>query len=478
MPFYVVLVDATHHIVQANRTLSTILGKELGEFVGAYCPRVMHGLDHPFPGCPLEEVVAMPTPCPVERELFDSKSERWIRSAVYPTGQVTPAGHAIFLHMVQDITEQKLATHKLGRKRDEQGALNALLRLSVEDISLPELLGQALDLILALPWLTLEAKGSLFLVEDDPGMLVMQAQAGLAAPVQQACARVLFGQCLCGRAALTQEVQYAARLDERHAVRYEGMKGHGHYCVPLVCRGKTLGVINTYLKEGHKDDPEERDFLVSAANTLAGVIARRRTDQKLRRSLDKLQRSFTGTIMAISKISEEIDQYTSEHQKHVAQLARAIAAEMGLDEQRREGIEVAGLVHDIGKVTIASSILSKPGRLNDFEMGLIRTHPQTGYNILKEVEFPWPIAQAVLQHHERLDGSGYPRQLRGEQILLEARIIAVADVFEAMSSHRPYRPALGVEAALAELREQTGTRYDPLVVETCLRLVAQGFQFT
>ena len=196
----------------------------------------------------------------------------------------------------------------------------------------------------------------------------------------------------------------------------------------FVSGGKTLGVINTYLNEGHRKDPEEEGFLTSAADALSGVIIRKNTELQLKDSVVRLSRTTKQTILAISRISEEVNQYTAGHQRRVAKLARAIAEEMGLSPERTEGIEIAGLVHDIGKVAIPPSILSKPGRLNEFEMGLVRGHSTTGYNILKEVDFPWPIAKIVLQHHERLDGSGYPDGVSGDDILEEAGIVTVADV--------------------------------------------------
>jgi len=162
----------------------------------------------------------------------------------------------------------------------------------------------------------------------------------------------------------------------------------------------------------------------------------------------------------------------------VTELAVAIGAELGFDQDRLESLQIAGLMHDIGKIGVPSEILSKPSRLTDAEMALIQNHPQMAYDILRNIDFPWPIAEFVLQHHERLDGSGYPNGLSGDQIRLEARIIAVADVVEAVSSHRPYRAALGLDAALDEITEGSGTAYDPAVVGVCVRLFREkGFQF-
>jgi putative nucleotidyltransferase with HDIG domain len=167
---------------------------------------------------------------------------------------------------------------------------------------------------------------------------------------------------------------------------------------------------------------------------------------------------------------ETRDPYTAGHQRRVADLARAIAAEMNLKSEQLDSVRMASMIHDIGKISIPSEILTKPTHLTDLEFNLIKTHSDSGYNILKDIEFPWPVANIVLQHHERMDGSGYPQGLKGSDILLEARIIAVADVVEAISSHRPYRPALGIEAALEEIEKNKGILYDNTVTDACLRL--------
>jgi len=187
-------------------------------------------------------------------------------------------------------------------------------------------------------------------------------------------------------------------------------------------------------------------------------------------SLDRLRKAMGATIQTLSLTVEIRDPYTAGHQKRVADLARRIATELKVAPERIEGLRMAATVHDIGKVSIPAEILSKPTRLSDLEIKLIRTHAVKGYDILKDIEFPWPVAEIVLQHHERLDGSGYPRGLKGDEITPEARILIIADVVEAMSSHRPYRPALGMEAALAEIETNSGTLYDTEAVKACLRL--------
>ena len=172
------------------------------------------------------------------------------------------------------------------------------------------------------------------------------------------------------------------------------------------------------------------------------------------------------------------DPYTAGHQRRVTQLAHAIANEMGLPEERIEGIRMAGLIHDLGKINVPAEILSKPGTLTELEYGLIQMHPQIGHDVLKTIDFPWPVAQTVLQHHERMNGSGYPQGLSGEDVLLEARILGVADVVEAMASHRPYRPPRGIDKALQEISQNRGILYDPEVVDICLKLfIEKGFTF-
>jgi putative nucleotidyltransferase with HDIG domain len=196
----------------------------------------------------------------------------------------------------------------------------------------------------------------------------------------------------------------------------------------------------------------------------------RRKEKERKQTFGKLQKSLEGTINALASAMGKRDPYTAGHQRRVAKLARAIAEEMGLSKDETRGIRVAGRIHDIGKISVPAEILVKPGRLTDIEFSIVKTHSQVGYDILKDIEFPWPVAEIVLQHHERMDGSGYPQGLSGEKIILGARIMAVADVVEAMSSHRPYRPAFPVEKVLKEISQNRGILYDTKVVDACLKL--------
>ena len=228
------------------------------------------------------------------------------------------------------------------------------------------------------------------------------------------------------------------------------------YSSPIISEGKPIGM---------------RGIIID-------ITERKWAEEELKRGFEKLQRALEGTVNVLVSAIEMRDPYTAGHQRRVTQLACAIAEEMGLPEEQIEGLRLAGLIHDIGKISVPAEILSKPGRLTDLEFGLIKAHPQVGYNVLNgSLEFPWPVAQIVLQHHERMDGSGYPQGLSGEEIILEARILAVADVVEAMASHRPYRSARGIDKALEEISQNRGVLYDPEVVDVCLKLFTEkGFK--
>lgn len=217
--------------------------------------------------------------------------------------------------------------------------------------------------------------------------------------------------------------------------------------------------------------------IVSAIIIFRDITDRKKAEEKLHQTLEILRKSLAGTIHVIAQILECRDPYTAGHQKRVSDLARAIAQKLSLSCEMTDNIRMAAQIHDIGKIAIPAEILSKPGKLTPHELDMIKTHPMAGFAVLKDAELPEPIAQIVFQHHERLDGSGYPQGLKGDKILLEARILAVADVVEAMHSHRPYRPSLGIDAALTEIKKNKGILYDPAAVDACLAVFSRGFQF-
>ena len=241
---------------------------------------------------------------------------------------------------------------------------------------------------------------------------------------------------------------------------------------------KTVIRERKYLrKDGSLVDVEMVRNLITFGNKkILCVVSRDISERK--QAEERLKKTMDATIETMSRMIEAKDPYTAGHQQRVSQLAVAIAKELNFSPDKIEGVRITSLIHDIGKIGLPSEILSKPTRLIDIEFSLIKNHSQIGYDILNSIDFPFPIAQIVLQHHERLDGSGYPRGLKGDEILLESKIIGVADVVEAMSSHRPYRPALGIDAALEEISKNRGIFYDPEIVDICLRLFKEkGFKF-
>ena len=269
------------------------------------------------------------------------------------------------------------------------------------------------------------------------------------------------------------------RSDPRFAPWRDSALDRGYASVislPLKEAGAVFGTLSIYAAEPNAFDDEEVRLLSEMGDDLAYGIVNLRARKQVSESAQRLRRSLEATVEAIAAMVETRDPYTAGHERRVAQLATAIAREMGLPPEQIEGIHFGGLIHDLGKLYVPAEILSKPGRLSPLEFELVKQHPQAGYDIIKAIEFPWPVARMVLEHHERLDGSGYPNRLQGDAILFEARLLAVADVVESMSSHRPYRPALGTDFALEEIERNRGRLYDATVVDVCLRLFREkGF---
>lgn len=265
-------------------------------------------------------------------------------------------------------------------------------------------------------------------------------------------------------------------IEWQDMVQHLGIKSAA--AMPLHVDDEVIGSLLVFSLKYGAFDEEIVNFLDEAARDVAIGAHSLRLSVRLKATLGNVKKSLDSTVEAISRIVELRDPYTAGHESRVAQLACAIGREMGLPERQIEGLHVIGHLHDIGKVAIPAEILSKPAALSKLEYEMIKTHPQAGYDILKNLDFPWPVAQAVLQHHERLDGSGYPQGLKDDDIILEARILMVADVVEAMAGHRPYRPSLGIDIALNEINAHKGVRFDARVVEACVRIFTeQSFEF-
>jgi len=534
--------------------------------------------------------------------------------------------------------ERKQAEEEIQRENDTRTVLNTLLRLSLEDVPLDELLAQALDLTLSIPWLAFESSGAILLAEDDQ-VLVLKNQRGLAEPIQRSCARVPFGKCLCGRAAAEQKIMFADCLDVRHETTYEGIRPHGHYCVPILSAGKTLGAINVYLREGHHRDIQEEKFLLAIADTLAGSIEHKRAEEKIEqqlarlnslntidtailsttdlrlalkaileeaksqlradiaaimlldphtlmlefaanigyripatarfrvrmgegiagkaalerrtivvpdlaeaelsapakemaaaegtrsiyatplivkgqvvgvmtilfrtpfhadqdwldffetlarqiaiaidsiRSFESLQRgnidlmlAYDATIEGWSHAMDLRDKETEGHTLRVTELTERLARTMGMSEAEIIHVRRGALLHDMGKMGIPDAILLKPDKLTDEEWVIMRRHPQFAYDMLSPITYLRPALDIPYCHHEKWDGTGYPRGLKGEQIPLAARIFAVIDVYDALTSDRPYRKAWPREKVIEHIKAGAGSHFDPKVVEAFINL--------
>lgn len=346
------------------------------------------------------------------------------------------------------------------------------VQLALTDISAMRLNQQLLESEARLRAATETARDAIIMLEAGSGAITAWNPA----------AATIFGY--------TQEEALGRVLHEFLApphFREMAQKGLAHFAT---C-GKGAAVNTTLeLPALHKDGTEfsielslssmQIDGQWFATGIVRDISERKQTEDALSHALLQIQQQLEAmrsnledTVKAISTIVEMRDPYTAGHQTRVAALAAAIGKQMGLPDEQVHGIHLAGVVHDLGKIQIPAEILSKPGKLNAIEYSYIQTHAQAGFDILSGIKFPWPIAQMVLQHHERLDGSGYPQKLKGEAILLEARILAVSDVVEAISSHRPYRPALGIEAALAEIERGSGKQFDAAVVAACVKVLRE-----
>jgi len=386
---------------------------------------------------------------------------------------------------VQDITERKQAERALYKVNRALKALSKCNEALIHASDELQLLDQICRVIVEIEGYRLAWVGY---VENDAQQSVRPvAQSGYE-PGYMEHAEMTWADNERGRGPLgiairSGEIQVVQ--DVNTDPRFEPLRanaarlGYGSVLVaPLLSDSQRIGALSIHAEGTNAFDAAEIALLGELAADMAFGIVTLRTRGAHQHSATRLQRSMEATIQVIAGTVEMRDPHAAGHQRRVAELATALARELGWSEDRAHGVHLAGVVHDVGRIKIPADILSKPGKLNRIEFELIKTHPEAGHEILKGVDFPWPIAQIVLQHHERLDGSGYPHGLKADDILLEARILAVADVVEAMASHRPYRPALGVDKALEEIGANAATTYDADVVRACIALFREkGFAF-
>jgi len=275
-------------------------------------------------------------------------------------------------------------------------------------------------------------------------------------------------------------------LEQAQGLRLRDIFREEINCPPAMVGQTTICSTVLHTPDGRTLPIEKNDspIIDDRGNNIGNVLVFRDVSERVRNEeavheyVHNLRRTLEATVEALAVTAEKRDPYTAGHQQRVSALACAIALRLGLAEERVEGLRVGGLLHDIGKIYIPAEILAKPATLNAIEFGLIKTHSEVGHEILRNIPFPWPVADMVLQHHERLNGTGYPQGLANGQIMLEAKILSVADVVEAMSSHRPYRPALGMDRALGEIKKNREKLYDPEIVDACVYLFeSKSFSF-
>ena len=494
----VILIAPDGQIVQANHAAESILGLERSEIEGRnYVSPEWEILRPDGTPMPPEEMAgprAMKEKRPVKDVVMGVKrpdgSIVWINVSAAPIMNKAGRFEGV-VGTFADITERKRAEEALRRRAEELAALQS----TVLDITAPHDLPTLLQTIVERAALLLDARGGgMYLCVPNQGEV--RCVVSYNTPHDYTGTILKYGEGAAGTVAQTGEpliIENYRTWNRRAAVYEEEQPFTAVLSAPMIWQGQVTGVIHVL------DDVESRRFteadlelLTLFANHAAiavensrlyeqaqeEITACKRAEGELQRTTENLRKALGATIQAIALTVETKDAYTAGHQRRVADLARAIATEMGLSEEQIDGIRMAGVIHDIGKISVPGEILSKPGEISGIEFSLIKTHPQVGYDILKTIDFPWPVAQIVLQHHERMDGSGYPQGLSGEEIMLEARILAVTDVVEAMASHRPYRPAHSIEEALEEISQNRGVLYDPEVVDACWRLFTEkGFKF-
>lgn len=397
--------------------------------------------------------------------------------------QMKQRWHAVGI--LRDISERKQAERKLQNVLRAHRTLSACNTLLVHSTEEQKLMDDMCHTIVELGGYRLAWIG---LVEQNPAKSIRPVASaghedGYLDALGLTWAESERGQGPAGRAVRIGMPQLSANIDNDPLFvpwRKQALERGYASCVSLPLKNENeevFAVISIYASDARAFNKDEIALLQELASDLAFGVHTLRTRRERDhyqiehlKSADRLKEALISTIRAIALTVEKRDPYTAGHQSRVADLAAAIAEELGLAEERIEGLRLGATIHDIGKIYIPAEILNRPGRLSDHEFGMIKSHAEVGYDIIKDVQFPWPVADMVLQHHERIDGSGYPNGLKDEQIILEARILAVADAVEAITAHRPYRPGLGIDAALSEIESKRGLTYDKNVVDACLTL--------
>ncbi|MFP5344332.1 MAG: HD domain-containing phosphohydrolase [Gammaproteobacteria bacterium] len=480
------LHDREFRIVRANRAYAEAAGMDIKDVIGKFYWECFPKNTGPLPACAqrMEKVEK------AEEEVTTPETGKTFLSRSFV---VRAAGAYLYsVHIFEDITERKRAEQALQRSNRALKTLSACNEAILHATSESDLLQAMCNVIVETGGYRMAWVGY---AEQDAECTIRPVasvgiEEGYIESLRLTWADRERGEGPTSLAIRSGQVQITHNiLTDPRFTRWRDQAVKNGYAsaivLPLSDGQHVFGNLSIYAAEPEAFDENEIRLLQELANDLAyGIITlrmraeHRRLQEEHLKSAERLKEALTDTIRAIALTVEKRDPYTTGHQQKVTELCVAIGRELGLPEDRLEGLRLGALIHDIGKIYVPAEILNRPGRLSDAEFEVIKSHPQVGYDIVKDVKFPWPVAQMTLQHHERMDGSGYPKGLKGEEICLEARILAVADVLEAMFSHRPYRPAVGLDKALAEIEQNRGKYYDPAVVDACLKLFREGSSYT
>jgi PAS domain S-box-containing protein len=492
-----VLLDCDGTVRYTSPSIGRVLGYGDDELVGQDVFTLIHPDDLPRVRGALARVVENPGLAQHVEHRFRDKDGVWryLESVGKFSLDDSPVSGGVVNS--RDITARKLAEDKMRAADESLRKLNrALKTLSACNESLVHAMHEQ-ELLAAICQVIVHTGGYRFAwvgyAEHDEHKTVRPMafageEAGFLDALRFSWADDESGRNPIGEAVRTGIRQGIHNIEQTSAAllpREEALRRGYISCTALPLRDgdRVMGVLAIYASEADAFDEEEVKLLMELADDLTyGIVALRNQAEREyameenRQNAARMQKALLETVEAIGSALEKRDPYTAGHQRQVAKLAHAIAQEMHLPQEAVEGIYMGSLIHDVGKIYVPAEILSRPGKLSEAEFNLIKVHPQVGYDIIKGIEFPWPVAKMILQHHERLNGSGYPQGLKGDEISLEARILAVADVVEAMASHRPYRPSLGLDTALEEISQNRGVLYDPQAVDICLRLFREkGF---
>jgi PAS domain S-box-containing protein/putative nucleotidyltransferase with HDIG domain len=493
------MLDRDGNVRYTSPSIGRVLGYGDDELVGQNVSELIHPDDLPRVRSALTRAVENPGVAQHAEHRFRDKDGVWryLESVGKYFLDDSPVSGIVV--NARDITARRLAEEKMREADESLRKLNrALKTLSACNESLVHAMDEQ-ELLAAICEVIVHTGGYRFAwvgyaEHDERKSVRPMAFAGEEAGFLDAL-RFSWADDESGRNPIGEAIRSGIRqgihnIEETPAVllpREEALRRGYVSCTALPLRDgdRVMGVLAIYASEADAFDKAEVKLLMELADDLTyGIVAlrthaeRERAMEENRQNAARMQKALLETVEAIGSALEKRDPYTAGHQRQVAKLAHAIAQEMHLPQEAVEGIYMGSLIHDVGKIYVPAEILSRPGKLSEAEFNLIKVHPQVGYEIIKGIEFPWPVAKMILQHHERLNGSGYPQGLKGDEISQEARILAVADVVEAMASHRPYRPGLGLDKALEEISQNRGILYDPQAVDICLRLFGEkGFSF-